>query len=94
MVKSVGVMTAVAQKYLPLMNYLCAFGNPAITLTFTHIERIIGSEIPASALRRGNWWANNPGHSNADAWLNAGREVADVNYRVQTVTFTRLREDE
>jgi hypothetical protein len=72
-------MTPVARKYLPLGAYLSALGNREITFTFAHIAQIIGSELPPSATTLGSsWWSNQPGHSQADAWLNAGWRVTRV----------------
>lgn len=55
-----------------------------MTLSFDEIERIIGAELPESAMRYQAWWANQSGasHSHAAAWQAAG-------YRVTSVTLSR-----
>jgi hypothetical protein len=95
MVEGVGLMTQRERKYFRLMAYLAALGNPKITLTFAHIEAILGSDLPATALSGSSgWWSNEPGHSQTDAWLNAGWRVAHVSRVNQTVTFRRIQENE
>lgn len=49
-----------------------------ITLTFPEIEKVIGEPLPPSAYKYPAWWANG-GHSQADAWLNAGWKVGELN---------------
>jgi hypothetical protein len=61
-------------KYYPLEKYLYGQESNRIRLTYTDIEKIIGDRLPPSAYEYHAWWANG-GHSQADAWLNAGWRV-------------------
>jgi hypothetical protein len=76
-------------KYDALFEHLCRAGDGPVTLTFTEIERLVGS-LPASATTHRPWWANEVGggrHVQAKAWINAGREVEAVDFNARTVTF-------
>lgn len=65
-------------KYYLLEKYLGGQFAPEITLTFSEVEKIIGEPLPASAYKCPAWWANG-GHSQADAWLNVGFKVGELN---------------
>jgi hypothetical protein len=58
-------------------------------MTFEEIERLVG-ELPASATAHAAWWANEstPRHTQAKAWLNAGREVEHVDRARRRVRFS------
>ncbi|MEJ0028260.1 MAG: hypothetical protein WDN01_19720 [Rhizomicrobium sp.] len=76
--------------YEPLQNYLSRQTEDVVALTFEDIERIIGAELPASAIRRNEWWSNNAtGHSQAKAWLDAGFVTANLDRKGKTVVFRR-----
>ena len=76
-----------AGKYYLLEKYLDRQSASQITLTFSEVERIIGEPLPASAYKYPAWWANG-GHSQADAWLNAGWKVGELNLG-QSVVFVK-----
>ena len=64
-------------KYEPLQRYLD--GQPpdgVVSLTITEIDKLVGG-LPTSSVQR-TWWANSKGHSQALAWLQAGRRVLEV----------------
>jgi hypothetical protein len=76
-------------KYRPLLDYLKAHQGNAVTLTFRHIEKILGARLPKSARQYRHWWANDKTgtHSQAYAWLAAGRKVVRVDLLDQRVMF-------
>ena len=65
-------------KYDPLNAHLRRRGSAELELAFKEVERIIGSKLPASALRP-QWWANrtdpDANHGQCRAWLEAGYEA-------------------
>ena len=72
-VKNVGNIS----KYYSLEKYLDRQKDNLIKLTFTEIEKILGEVLPPSAYKYPAWWANG-GHSQADAWMNAGWRVDNL----------------
>jgi hypothetical protein len=76
-------------KYEPLRRYLADRSEPAVAMTFTQIERILGRGLPASARRYRPWWANESAgtHIHARAWLDAGRRSTNVDLNAGTVEF-------
>ncbi len=73
-------------KYDPLNEYLKKSGRLNLRLTFAEIEKILADKLPASAYKYAAWWANG-GHIQANAWLEAGYKVDNVNWDMQAVTF-------
>ena len=65
-----------AGKYISLTKWLSECNKANVSLTFSEIESIIGSELPASAYRYAEWWSNHPTHSQANAWMQAGYNAA------------------
>ena len=66
-----------------------------IELSFDKIEEIIGSNLPASALKHRSWWSNDvQGHPHAQLWLDADWRTTSLNMTEQRVTFARMRERE
>jgi hypothetical protein len=82
-------------KYLPLQKHLESRPGTETeaSLSFAHIEGIIGDSLPASSGKYREWWANEStgSHVQAKAWLGAGWIVESVNLRGQTVIFARRR---
>jgi hypothetical protein len=78
-------------KYRPLRDHLKAHPANAVTMTFREIERVLGTQLPSSARRYTQWWANDRtgNHSQAHAWLSAGRKVVQLNVVEGRVTFIR-----
>jgi hypothetical protein len=80
-------------KYAGLESHLkfrAAFTD-TVTLKFARIDGLIGSNLPMSAYRDALWWSNASSSEHAKAWLNAGWEVQDVNFKEGTVTFKKVR---
>jgi len=79
-------------KYSPLYAFLKGSSTSVIYLSFVEIERILGDQLPPSARRRPEWWANeSPGgrHVQARAWLDAHRKTEALDLRSETVEFVR-----
>ncbi len=77
--------------YGALQRRLGAEPAPVIELSLAEIESIMGRPLPPSA--RGKvmrqWWSNTRTHSQARAWLDAGRK-ARVDVRNQRVAFAKV----
>lgn len=65
-------------KYEPIKDYLMNCQSEKIQLSYQEIEKIIEKPLPDSAYKYREWWANG-GHSQADAWLDAGWKVEQAN---------------
>lgn len=76
-------------KYDPLRDYLRSLSSQEVALSFGDIGRMVGG-LPPSAYEHRAWWANTRSHPNAVAWLDAGWELDDVNFRQQLVRFRRV----
>jgi hypothetical protein len=71
-------------KYDPLFEHLCRADDGEVALSFDEIAALVGG-LPATASTSRAWWANDAarGRVHAKAWLNAGREVTDVELGVR-----------
>jgi hypothetical protein len=70
-----------AGKYAPLGEFFEKETEAkSVTLSFTEIERVLGSLLPTFARKRRSWWANeaDAAHAHARAWIDAGWKVASV----------------
>jgi hypothetical protein len=80
-------------KYDALFRHLCtaAAADDAIEMTFDQIEELVGP-LPAGAARR-EWWNNDHTHlaAHTRAWLNAGRQVSEVDRAKRLVRFSAAR---
>ena len=80
-------------KYAGLEGHLkfrAAFTN-LVKLSFARIDGLIGSNLPMAAYRDPAWWSNASSSIHAKAWLNAGWEVQEVNFKEGYVTFKKVR---
>ena len=77
-------------KYEPLRHYLEERGDEQVTLSFDAFADIVGDSLPDSAHEYASWWANDPTHVEAKAWLDAGYQSACVSVVMETVTFIRV----
>ena len=78
-------------KYDPLLKHLCAVPDNELVMTFDEIANIVGG-LPRSAEQHPAWWANEaPGgrHVQARAWLDAGRQVVELDRAGRWVRFSR-----
>jgi hypothetical protein len=82
-------------KYNPLRHYLAGRDEAAVRLSFRRIEEILGTKLPPSARLYHHWWANDTtgNHSQASAWLLAGRRVTLLDLIEQRVVFVRSNRD-
>ena len=76
-------------KYDPLFRHLCKLPDGPAELTFDEIAELVGG-LPATAERSRAWWANEVSgrQLQAKAWLDAGREVTDVDVATRVVRFS------
>ena len=76
--------------YAPLQSFLARTAAPIVTLNYNDIERVLGRPLPPSAKgdHRRQWWANTDTHSQAKAWLRAGRK-ATLDFKRDQVTFSK-----
>ena len=72
------------------LKFRSAFTN-LVTLKFARIDGLIGTNLPMAAYRDPLWWSNASSSLHAKAWLNAGWEVQEVNFKEGTVTFKKVR---
>lgn len=77
-------------KYAALQYFLESMPAPAIPMTFSEIEKVIGAPLPASSRKHRAWWSNNPTNNvMTHAWLGAGFESADVDLAAERLVFRR-----
>ena len=77
-------------KYALLGEYLGHQRETRIAMSFEDIERVIGSELPPSALEHRAWWSNNPENNVATReWRQAGYMTEDVDLANRAVVFRR-----
>ncbi len=77
-------------KYDALFEHLCRAGDGPVEMTFEEISQLVGG-LPASAQRWPAWWGNEAAggrHVQARAWLEAGREVEQVDRQARRVRFS------
>ena len=79
--------SARTSKYEPLRAFLAAQAAPVVELTFAEIHEMVGG-LPRSAYAHRPWWSNNRNHSQASAWLDAGRQ-ASIDWSGRSVRFRR-----
>ncbi|MBE7382334.1 MAG: hypothetical protein F6J95_013110 [Leptolyngbya sp. SIO1E4] len=67
-------------KYYPLFEHLQSCNSSAVTLTFAEIEALMGCSLPASTLKKKNWWSNrdSPSALQATAWVSAGYQIESI----------------
>ena len=77
-------------KYRKLRLYLETHPRREWRTSFSNIESILGSELPATARAYSSWWANTKSggrYSQAVAWFAAGWETAEVDLVAETLLF-------
>ena len=74
--------------YDPLKKFLASSNQNTVRLTFSDIEKLLCRSLPQSAYTYDAWWANG-GHSQANAWLDSGFIVSDLNIKAQIVIFSK-----
>ena len=72
------------------LKFRAAFTD-TVKLTFARIDGLIGSNLPMAAYRDQTWWSNTSSSLHAKAWLDAGWEVQEVNFKEGYATFKKVR---
>jgi hypothetical protein len=62
-----------------------------VTLKFARIDGLIGANLPMAAYKDPAWWSNTSSSAHAKAWLDAGWEVQEINFKEGTATFKKVR---
>ncbi len=78
-------------KYDPLRTFLETRREPIVKLSFSDIERILGSAPPKSARHYPAWWSNERSgtHAHAESWMGAGFHTRQLDLNARTVEFVR-----
>jgi hypothetical protein len=77
-------------KYDPLKWHLAKVSGDECRLRFSDLERILGCALPKSAHSYQAWWSNKKkGHSQTDAWIDAGWDIGSIDLKGQKVLFVR-----
>lgn len=77
-------------KYHSLYTYLNEQPLDELTLTLAEIESILGILLPASARTRRGWWSNrSQGAVQANAWMEAGYHVKQIDFAQEQITFRK-----
>jgi len=88
-------VVGVQGKYAPLHDYLANRYADSVVLTFSQIEDLLGSALPATARAHNEWWTSTDSGAEkspcSDAWILAGRTAAP-NLLARTVAFERRAE--
>ena len=78
-------------KYDPLKVFLQAQFGDQVPMTFSEIENVLGTKLPASKANRA-WWSNNSDNNvMTKEWLGAGFETESVDPTGEKLVFRRVR---
>jgi hypothetical protein len=82
---------AVTGKYRPLFDYLVTLDDDHTEMGFVEIGHMVTGGLPKLALTNRGWWSNSTGsgRGQANAWIAAGFQVAEVDLGTTTVHFAR-----
>jgi len=83
--------TASILKYVPLRDYLASYRASQLTLSLEHIEHIIDFKLEPAAYAFKSWWENDQKNPQANAWLEAGWEVENIDTQQKVVVFKRVK---
>lgn len=77
-------------KYQPLLEFLRGSQQDDVILSFAEIESLINDALPLSAKSQRAWWSNRKkGALQAEAWMEAGYRVENVDFECQQVQFIK-----
>jgi hypothetical protein len=80
----------VVSKYAPLGDYLRKQRRDLVPMTFSEIERIVGTKLPRSQCYPA-WWSNNPWNNvMTQVWLDAGFQTEQVDVEGRKLVFRRV----
>ena len=87
------VSPRIVSKYAGLEGHLKFRGafTDTVKLTFARIDGLIGANLPMATYRDIAWWSNTSSSAHAKAWLNAGWEVQEVNFKEGCAVFKKVR---
>ncbi|HKM59611.1 MAG TPA: hypothetical protein VJY36_01930 [Candidatus Bathyarchaeia archaeon] len=71
------------------LKFRAAFTSQ-VKLPFARIDGLIGSNLPMSAYRDAAWWSNTSSNAHTKAWLKAGWEVQEVNFKEGYAIFKKV----
>jgi hypothetical protein len=63
-----------------------------VKLSFARIDGLIGTNLPMAAYRDPLWWSNSGTNAQSNAWIEAGWEVEQVNFKEGNVWFKKVRD--
>ena len=75
------------QKYQNLTEYLQNTRKKEILLSFSELENILGFSLDSSAFQYKEFWANCTASTKAYSWMDAGYEIAEIDFKHQTLLF-------
>ncbi len=78
-----------SRRYRPLQEHLEQLDEDNLQLSFGDVEQILDRDLPNSARRHRAWWANDPSHSHARSWIEAGWQVETADMIAGWVRFVR-----
>jgi len=77
-------------KYHPLFAHLKQNQTQSLTLTLSEIEQIVGIPLPNSANKNRGWWSNrSQGALQAQAWMQAGYHVSEIDLAKGKISFSK-----
>lgn len=76
------------RKYDRLSDWLGHQRSDYVECSFEMLHGLVGG-LPRAARSQHLWWANDAGHAQARAWLEAGFHVEKVNIAAEQVAFRR-----
>ncbi len=81
-------------KYAGLTSHLKFRGafTSMVKLSFARIDGLIGTNLPMAAYRDPLWWSNSGTNAQSKAWIEAGWEVEQVNFKEGNVWFKKVRD--
>ena len=83
------IIEANDSRYALIAIWLQAQDADRIVCTFKDIETLIKDELPPSARKHRNWWANDSvSHVQSAQWLEVGWRVSSVNMATERVVFS------
>ena len=83
-------------KHSPLGDFLKAWPDREVTLTFEEIEEIIGSRLPPSAYAKRGFWTNSTNEyvrPSGPGWVSVGWHVARAGAGNGAVTIEKVEAD-
>jgi DNA-binding XRE family transcriptional regulator len=77
-------------KYYALYHFLRQIGEHEVSLTFTKLEQLLDGPLAPTARTQRAWWSNRrTGSAQANAWIDAGYHVAEVDLTAERVIFRK-----